>query len=142
MFLESCRVVIGALAGTTLAAIGGVHVAWAAGLRWGLIAAVPSEGGRPLFRPSAPTTLLVAIALFAAAWLTFALAGLVPSPVSNAWLWPAGVVAALVFAARAVGDFRYVGLFKRVRGSKFARQDDALFTPLCFALCTAIMLQL
>jgi hypothetical protein len=39
-----------------------------------------------------------------------------------------------VLAARAVGDFRLVGLFKRTRGTRFARYDSLLYTPLCLAL--------
>jgi Protein of unknown function (DUF3995) len=136
------RLPIAAIGGTVLAAIGAIHVAWACGARWGLGVVLPERAGRLVFTPSAATTLLVAACLFAAAWLTLALAGLLPSPVPLAWLWPAGIVAAIVFGARTVGDLRYVGLFKRVRGSAFARQDDAVFTPLCFALCTAIILQL
>jgi len=36
---------------------------------------------------------------------------------------------AVVFLDRAIGDFRYVG-FKQVRGSRFARLDTILFSPL------------
>jgi surfactin synthase thioesterase subunit len=43
-----------------------------------------------------------------------------------------------VFALQAIGHFRLVGLFKRVRvrvkGTPFARADSAVFTPLCLAL--------
>jgi hypothetical protein len=46
-------------------------------------------------------------------------------------------VLAAVFAARAVGDFRYVGFFKRVRDSRFARRDSRLFSPLCAAIALA-----
>jgi hypothetical protein len=38
---------------------------------------------------------------------------------------------ALAFGLRAVGDFRFVGFFKRVRGSVFARRDTWLYSPLC-----------
>ena len=41
---------------------------------------------------------------------------------------------ATLFALRAVGDFRYVGLFRRVRGTPFARWDQWLFTPLCVSI--------
>jgi hypothetical protein len=44
---------------------------------------------------------------------------------------------ALIFAARAVGDFRYVGFFKRVRDSRFGRLDSALYSPLCVFLSFA-----
>ncbi len=133
---------LAALCGTALAAIGVLHVAWAFGFSWGIDASLPERAGRRLFTPSRAASLIVAAGLFAAAWLVLALGGLTPSPLPHTWLWPAGLAAALVFGARTIGDLRYVGLFKRVRGSRFASQDDRVFTPLCFALCTAIALQL
>ncbi|MBN3819698.1 DUF3995 domain-containing protein, partial [Paraburkholderia sp. Se-20369] len=48
------------------------------------------------------------------------------------------VVLALIFAVRAVGDFRYVGFFKRIRGSRFARLDTLCYSPLCAALSLSI----
>jgi hypothetical protein len=39
-----------------------------------------------------------------------------------------------VFLLRAVGDRKYVGFFKRVRGTAFARWDSRLYAPLCLAL--------
>ena len=39
---------------------------------------------------------------------------------------------------RAIGDFRYVGFFKRVRGSRFARMDTTLYSPLCLALAAGV----
>ena len=42
--------------------------------------------------------------------------------------------AAVVFAARVVGDLRTAGVFKRVRGTAFSRADDLVYTPLCFVL--------
>ena len=38
---------------------------------------------------------------------------------------------AAVFALRAVGDFRCVGFFKRVKDTPFAVWDSRLFSPLC-----------
>jgi hypothetical protein len=133
---------LGALVAGVLAAIGGLHVAWALGVRWGGSAAVPEVAGKPAFSPSRTVTLLVAAGLFAMAWLMLALARLVSLPLPRDWVWAACVAIALVFAARTIGDFRWAGLFKRVHGTRFARMDDLLFTPLCFALCTAIVFQL
>jgi hypothetical protein len=44
-----------------------------------------------------------------------------------------GAVALALFA-RAVGDFRLVGFFKRVKGSVFARMDSRVYSPLCVLL--------
>jgi hypothetical protein len=43
-----------------------------------------------------------------------------------------------VLALRAIGEFRYVGLFKRVRESRFAALDTRVYTPLCVALAAAV----
>ena len=80
-------------------------------------------------------TLLVAAALGAAG---FAVAGFLV--VGGPLLRVVVLGLALVFAARAVGDFAFVGIFKRVRGTEFARYDAALYTPLCLALGLALLL--
>lgn len=43
-------------------------------------------------------------------------------------------VAALL---RSIGDFRYVGFFKRARGSRFAELDTRFYSPLCLPLALA-----
>lgn len=40
-------------------------------------------------------------------------------------------------SVRAVGDFRSVGVFKRVRGTAFARWDSRLYVLLCLAIAAA-----
>lgn len=118
----------------TLCAIALVHVYWACGGRRGKRAAIPEHDGVPLLHPSTAGTCTIAAALLAAACVVAAHAG---------WVWPgrypgasgiAIVVLALMFAVRAVGDFRYVGFFKRIRGSRFARMDTLYYSPLCAAL--------
>jgi len=39
-----------------------------------------------------------------------------------------------VFLGRVVGDFKWFGLFKRMRGTAFAWWDTWLFVPLCLLL--------
>ena len=45
---------------------------------------------------------------------------------------------ALALFARAIGDFKYVGFFKRVRDSRFAGLDTLLFSPLCLLLAVGV----
>lgn len=129
---------IAAVVCLVLAALASWHV-WMAFLPAGRgSAAVPSVDGNPLFVPSRRTTLAVAAALLLFAGLVAATAGLVGvglSPVVLSW---ASYALALGFLARAVGEFRYVGFFKRVRGSRFARLDSSLYSPLCLALAIAV----
>ena len=118
--------------------LAGLHIYWAlAGGASG--AAIPTRAdGTPLFSPSAGATLAVAAALLAAAAVVLGrgeVAALPVAPVAyRAAAWALGAVLCL----RAVGDFRYVGLFKRERGSAFARRDTAVYTPLCAALAAAV----
>ncbi|MGE0736919.1 MAG: DUF3995 domain-containing protein [Alphaproteobacteria bacterium] len=127
----------GAVAAVLLAAAL-VHVYWALGGRLALIAAVPERDGKPVFRPRARPTAAVAAALGLCAVLALLASGWLALDIPR-WLvvMPTWAVAA-IFALRAVGDCRYVGFAKRVRGSRFARMDDLLYAPLCALVAAAL----
>jgi hypothetical protein len=122
-----------------LAALGGVHIYWAGGGRLGTGAVIPERDGRRLFSPSPGATLLVAALLMAGSACLLARAGVVgrglPSGLSE---WGTRAMAT-AFLLRAIGDFRYVGFFKRVHGSRFAFWDTRLYSPLCVLLFLACM---
>ena len=132
---------IAIIAATALGVIAGAHLYWAAGGQAGSSAAIPQANGEPLFRPGRGATVLVAIGLFALAVLALWRDGLILLPLPffiakiGAWL------ATLVFLVRAIGDFKYLGWSKRVRGSQFARLDDVVYAPLCLmlAICFAVI---
>ena len=65
-------------------------------------------------------------------------AGLIPNPFPSAIIRTATAGLALLFFARAIGDFRYVGVFKSVTGTLFARRDTFLYSPLCLVLALII----
>ena len=121
---------LGGLAAVVLGLLALLHLGWALGLRWGLEVVLPTREGHRAMNPGPLMTLAVAAALAVAALLALGLARLMPLPFSQTL----GLLAAGVFALRAIGEGRFVGLFKRVRGSRFATYDDLLFTPLCVGL--------
>ncbi|MEL6974277.1 MAG: DUF3995 domain-containing protein [Bacteroidota bacterium] len=45
-------------------------------------------------------------------------------------LWGIGIL----FLLRGIGDFKYLGLFKSVRETAFAKMDTRFYTPLCFCI--------
>ena len=106
----------------------------------GLSSAVPSSEGRPLFVPSPGATAAVGVVLFFFAILVAATGGLVHLGVSPRLLSWSSFALALGLLARAIGEFRYVGFFKRVRGSRFAKLDTLLYSPLCLFLAAGVAL--
>jgi hypothetical protein len=136
--MRSIPIVSGVLA-TVLTAVAVLHLYWAAGGRSGGAVVPGTPSGRPIFVPSTAGTVAVAAALLLAAWIVAERGGLAPriGPRIGYTLgiWSVG----LVLVARAVGDFRYIGLFKQVRGTPFALMDDRLYTPLVALLGAATL---
>jgi hypothetical protein len=131
--------VVALVVALVLALLGGLHVFWALGGPWGKQAAIPEAGGRPALRPSALMTFGVAAALFIAALLVLARVGFVATALAPSFfVWPT-LLLGVAFIARAVGEFRLVGFFKRVRGTTFARWDSFVFSPLCLVLGSSIL---
>ena len=129
---------IAVLTAATLALIALVHVYWALGGRVAKSAALPEVEGRPAFTPRGSMTLVVAAALLLAALLVAVTGGALPVPLPRLALRALTLGLALVFIARAIGDFRLVGFFKRVRGTRFATLDSRFYAPLCLILGVAI----
>jgi hypothetical protein len=133
--------IAGAAAIVILLAAAAVHVYWAAGGKAGKAAAVPTAAGRAVIKPSVMSTAMVAAGLCGVAALVALRIGWLELPgfASDHLLVRIAVwLMAGVFALRAIGDFRYVGFFKRVRDSKFARLDTMAYSPLCAALAVLI----
>lgn len=110
------------------------HVYWLLGGRVGLDVAIPEVDGKPVFQPSAAATFVIAVALALCALLLAATAGLVSLPLSHTLLVWLTQALAVVLLLRAIGDFRLVGFFKRIRDTRFARLDTAVYSPLCLLL--------
>lgn len=112
------------------------HVAWAFGSRKAS-GVIPEVNGKKAFDPSPAITLLVAAVLFGCALLIAAVAGWVSLPLPPEWLRYATYALAIAFFARAIGEFRLVGFFKKVRGTSFARLDTWVYSPLCLGISLA-----
>ena len=91
-----------------------------------------------MLTPGAGSTALVGVALVGMAVVVGSTAGLLPPFLPTGVLRGLSALLALVFAARAIGEFRYVGFCKRVRDSVFARRDTWPYSPLCLLISAAI----
>jgi hypothetical protein len=126
--------ILSLLLATILGLLAALHLSWAAGARWGRSASIPELNHRPALQPGPLACTVVAILLTVAALLLLGQAGVLALP-GPRWLTAAGAWAVgVVFTLRAVGDFRLFGLFRRVTGTQFARNDALLYTPLCLLL--------
>ena len=96
---------IASLVAAIFMALALLHVYWALGGQWGSVAA-----------------------------LVVLHAGLLGVTVEHDLLRWAIVCVAAAMMARAIGDFRLVGFFKEITGSRFAKLDTLFFSPLCLAL--------
>lgn len=121
----------GLLAASILTVLSAIHCYWAFGGQWGGSSVLPEVGGETLFHPGKGVTLLVALLLALAALTILGHLGLWGAAIP-AWLFSWGTrFIAGAFSLRAIGDFRSVGLFKRVRTTRFAYWDSRLYVPLC-----------
>lgn len=122
---------VASLLAAIFAALAALHFVWALRGGAGLEGFVPTDEGRAVLTPGPLASVLVGGALAAAGLVAACRAELfcvgLPSWMARGGIW----VVALLFAARAIGDFRYAGFFKRVRGTRFAQRDTWLFSPLC-----------
>ena len=131
---------------TIFAAISLMHVYWAMGGQWAAVAVIPQVPVnndelilRPAFKPSGWITLAVAAALLLIAALVCMRVGWWFSPVHHwALQWLISAIALLMFA-RAIGDSELVGFFKEVKGSRFARLDTWVYSPLCLVLGAGLL---
>jgi hypothetical protein len=118
--------------------LSGINVYWAFGGQWASGAVIPTpDDEQKVIMPGIAPTLVVALGL-----LGFGFTALIQVMVFNselpAWLtviqqyglW----VIAGIFMIRAIGDFNYVGFFKKIRHTKFAVNDTKFYTPLCFLI--------
>ena len=114
-----------------------LHIYWAAGGSWSKRIAVPEPKGKPAFSPSRISTLAVALALIGAACVAILRGFFLFSSFPGSPAHWASIAIGFVFFLRAIGEFRLVGLFKRVRSTAFATWDTWLFSPLCLLIAFA-----
>lgn len=119
-----------------------IHLYWLVGGQWAVDAAVPSApNGEKVFHPGPLATLAVAVALILFALSDLLYGGYIHTgvPVQKQKYVVAAIAA--VFFLRVIGDFKYIGIFKRYGDSGFAKRDTWIYIPLSFwiALSQAIL---
>ncbi|MFN8007054.1 MAG: DUF3995 domain-containing protein [Terriglobia bacterium] len=100
--------------------------------------AVPTFNGQPVFVPTRLGTMAVALVLLLSAILVAATGRIISLGLSPRVLAGFSYALAIGLFGRAIGEFKYVGFFKRVRGTRFATLDSFVFSPLCLVLALGL----
>jgi Protein of unknown function (DUF3995) len=116
--------------------ISGLHVYWAFGGKWGMHAVIPTktESQEKAFQPGFFSTMVVATGLLLFALVMLSNLGLWDNYLNRKYIYYATIVIASIFLIRGIGDFKYAGIFKRIKNTTFAKNDTKIFVPLCFAI--------
>lgn len=127
----------GVFAAVMMLLISAFHIYWALGGSKGLRATIPEIDGRPLYAATPLGTFTIAFVLLIGALVMVGRLGFFGKPqLEFIYLWGPWLLAA-IFMLRAVGDFNYIGLFKKVRYSYFSYWDTRLHSPLSLLLAIA-----
>ncbi|WP_236336773.1 DUF3995 domain-containing protein [Paenibacillus auburnensis] len=84
---------------------------------------------------------MLAAALAIAGWFVLELGEVAQRVLFPDWSFIYGGWAlASIFILRAVGDFRWVGFFKKQQGTVFAKRDTFLYSPLCLFIGSCLII--
>ena len=112
-----------------------IHFYWGLGGRWGSEAVIPvKDNNVKVMMPGPLPTFMVALGLLGFGFFILIKSGVInlssPLWVEKSGLW----VIAGIFILRAIGEFKYVGFFKKIKQTKFGQNDTKYYSPLCLLI--------
>lgn len=114
--------------------LGSLHLYWFLGGKWGLRSVIPTKNIEEKAKPiPLMATLFVALVLFSFAILYLTKIEFVNFKlnwVQRFMYW----VVSVIFLLRSIGDFNYVGFFKKIKYTEFGKADSKWFSPLCLII--------
>ncbi|WP_431167713.1 DUF3995 domain-containing protein [Tenacibaculum halocynthiae] len=119
----------------TFTLLGSFHIYWLLGGTWGVKKVIPTKNNQ-LNSVAIPkfATVIVAAVLILFGFVYLVKTELINIELPNIvieygyWFIPC------IFIIRAIGEFNYVGFFKKIKGTEFAKADSKIFSPLCLGI--------
>lgn len=112
-----------------------IHFNWAIGGTWGFDASIPTnEKDEKIFNPKRIESFIVGFGLFLFSLFYFNQTTIINISIPT---WLNNILTYLIpiiFLLRSIGEFKYVGFFKKFKQTKFADMDTKLFSPLCLII--------
>jgi len=129
------KILIASLLSLIFVSLAAIHIYWGFGGKNGSAASIPTnENNKPVLKPRAIDCFVVAIALLCFDVFVLIKARIILFGLPN-WLLNYGLWAiAAIFFLRAMGDFKYVGFFKKIKTTQFAQLDIKYYSPLCLVI--------
>lgn len=116
--------------------ISSIHFYWAFGGKWGSDAVLPTkdDSNTKILNPAILPSFIVAVGLLSFGLFILVMSGLISIDIPQ-WLFKYGLwIIASIFILRAIGDFNYVGFFKKIKHTKFGKSDTKYYSPLCLTI--------
>ena len=118
-----------------------MHFYWAFGGRWGSQAVFPTTDDS--IKPKMPgvlATIIVAVALLLMGLFILSQTAVfnitIPLSINKYGLW----FLVAIFIIRAIGEFNYLGFFKKIKHTKFGYNDTKYYSPLCLLIGILIII--
>lgn len=121
-----------------------VHFYWGLGGKWAANAAIPTkENNEKVMNPKLLECFAVAFGLLGLGLFILVRVQILSFKLPS-WLMKYGLWAiSTIFILRAVGEFKYVGFFKKIKSTPFGQSDTKYYSPLCLIVgCLAMVLAL
>jgi len=121
-----------------------IHFNWVFGGKWGFEKALPTkENGERILNPKKLDSAIVGFGLILFGLVYLLKSGLINFQIPNWILLYGSWIISAIFILRAIGDFKYVGFFKKIKNTEFAKADSRIFSPLCLTIgLIGILIQL
>lgn len=115
--------------------LGVIHLSWTFGSKWGFAESLPTnEAGKRVLNPKKFDSFIVGVGLCLFALIYLLKSELISLDIPS-WILSYGSwVIPSIFLLRAIGDFKYIGFFRRVKKTDFGKRDSRLFSPLCLII--------
>ena len=118
-----------------LIGLGLIHFNWVVGGNFGFSESLPTkESGERVLNPKKIDSAIVGIGLTAFGFLYLLKSGVIEFIIPG-WIMAYGSwIIPIIFLLRAIGEFKYVGFFKKIKKTEFGKLDTKLFSPLCLII--------
>lgn len=112
-----------------------IHFNWVIGGKFGFVESLPTkENGERVLNPKKIDSAIVGIGLTLFGVFYILKSGIVEYNLPEWIMKYGGWIIPILFLLRAVGEFKYIGFFKRIKNTKFGKLDTHFFSPLCLLI--------